>query len=340
MIDQKFDLNDIIIIPSVVSHINSRKECNPFYFYESGFLPLMTAPMDTVINEKNIQLFRSNKIIPCNTRGNISNTPSYTSFGLNEIEYQLKSEEKNKTDFYNFDYVLIDIANGHMQRLIDVVKEIKKSYPFITLIVGNVAHPLTYKNLAIAGADYVRVGIGGGSACITSANSAIHYPMGSLIKECYEEKIKGNLNAKIIADGGVKGYDDIIKLLALGANYVMIGSLFNKAIESAGDNYLWKIKIPYRLAKTLYKYKFPIYKKYRGMSTKEVQKKWGKSHLITSEGIIKYQKVEYSLSQWTENFKDYLKSCMSYCGIKHIEDFIGNVDWVYISNNALKRFQK
>ena len=75
------------------------------------------------------------------------------------------------------------------------------------------------------------------------------------------------------------------------------------------------------------------------MSTKEVQKKWGKTKLTTSEGIIKYNKVEYTLEGWVNNFKDYLKSAMSYTNSKNLEEFKGS-EFVFITKNALDRFQK
>jgi len=179
------------------------------------------------------------------------------------------------------------------------------------------------------------------SGCTTAANVAINYPLGSLISECRKEKIKGRFwNCNIVADGGMQGYDDIIKALALGADYVMIGSLFNKTLQGAGSNTLWGIKLNYDLAKSLWRWGFPIKKLYRGMSTKAVQRKWGKAKLTTAEGITKYQKVEYNLPSWKENFEDYLKSNMSYCGCRKLEDFIGYAEWVFITENALKRFQK
>ena len=77
----------------------------------------------------------------------------------------------------------------------------------------------------------------------------------------------------------------------------------------------WKvgIRINNKTAELLWRWSFPIKKKYRGMSTKAVQRSWGKTNLVTAEGITKYQRVEYTLEQWTENFKDYLRSAMSYC---------------------------
>ena len=302
--------------------------------------------MDTVVCEKNYKTFIFNAIVPCIPREGKPKKYQmeighyFKSFGLEEIEYQLDSDECNPTDFYKFPYVLIDIANGHMTRLLEAVKKIKKQYPEVTLMVGNVAHPLTYKNLAMAGADYVRCSVGTGAGCTTAANVAINYPLGSLISECHKIKKESELTANIVADGGMQGFDDILKALALGADYVMVGSLFNKSMQSAGFNYLYGIKIPFNIAKTLWKWGFPVKKKYRGMSTKAVQRKWGRTKLVTAEGITKYQKIEYNLSQWVENFEDYLRSNMSYCGAKDLSEFIGEAEWVFITDAARQRFQK
>lgn len=348
--EKKFDLDDIAIIPTIASDINSRSECETSIKGAFGSLPLMASPMDTVVCPKNLDRYLSEGIMPCMPRGQRagyrdSNEGYFQAFGLAEVESQLYNEERDLDSFYNYSAVLIDIANGHMAKLIQVVKDIKEKYPTIRLMIGNVAHPLTYKNLALAGADYVRCSIGTGAGCTTAANVAINYPMGSLIWECRRIKEESGLNTKIVADGGARDYSDIIKALALGADYVMMGSIFNKSMESAGFNYLktpfGRIRIKnYDLARSLWKWGFPIYKKYRGMSTKAVQRNWGKTKLVTAEGITKYQKVEYTLHQWVENFKDYLKSNMSYSGAKTLDDFIGKAEWVFITERARKRFEK
>jgi hypothetical protein len=120
----------------------------------------------------------------------------------------------------------------------------------------------------------------------------------------------------------------------------MIGSLFNKAMESSGFNYCYGIKLNQKIAETLWRWGFPVKKKYRGMSTKAVQRSWGKTSLVTAEGITKHQKVEYSLNQWVDNFKDYLKSAMSYCGAKNLGYFVGEAQYVFITENARRRFDK
>jgi len=357
--DIKFDLNDIVLIPEVQSEINSRCECSPYIMFEYTFdcLPLIASPMDTVVSLNNYKQYIKNGIIPCLPRGQYgipyyqhplnNNFHYFQSFGLCEIENQLKkyktttSLSKEEHAFFNFPYILIDIANGNMIKLVSLIKEIKTLFPNIIIMAGNIANPETFVILAQAGADYIRCSIGTGAGCTTAANVAINYPLGSLINECYQKKIQHGLyNTKIVADGGMRNYSDIIKALALGCSYVMIGNLFNKAIESAGFNYLYGIKINDNIAKILWRYNFPVKKKYRGMSTKAVQRSWGKSKLVTAEGITKYQKVEYTLEQWTDNFKDYLKSAMSYTNAKTLENFIGRTEFCRISKNAYDRFNK
>ena len=329
---EKFDFNDVLIKPATVSNIDSRQDINPF---QNGFLPLITAPMDTVISEENKLTYSSLNIITCLPRGE-KNYNGFESYSLQEIDEEFKSRRLHSKGFY-----LIDIANGHMGKLVAVTKKIKKSLPKLTLMVGNVASPETYVELSNAGADYIRIGIGNGGGCSTTVHTGVGYPMGSLVSECYAASCTLDKPAKIVADGGMQNYSDIIKALALGADYVMVGSLFNKAIDSCGDNYLWKhIKVSQSIADKAYKLKIPVYKKFRGMSTKEVQKKWGKIALTTSEGVIRYRKVEYSLQQWVNNFEDYLRSAMSYSNAKKLSEFIGQAQTIKITDNAYNRFKK
>jgi hypothetical protein len=184
--------------------------------------------------------------------------------------------------------------------------------------------------------------------CLTTKSSSIGYPMASLISEIHKEKVKFEKENKdikaplIIADGGMKEYADIIKAIGLGSDYVMLGSLLNKSIESAGDNYLWGVKIPQRFANYLFSKGFPIKKYFRGMSTKEAQLAMGKdkSKLNTSEGVIRHRKVEYTLKKWTENLIDYLKSAMSYTNSKNLNQFIGKASYNLITQNSYNRFNK
>jgi hypothetical protein len=158
---EKFDWNDITIIPDVLSTIESRSEINPL---RDGKLPLFTAPMDMVIDENNIQEFDFNNInicLPRNVKYDINKSTNYFySYGLDEIIKLFESGEEMPKK------VLIDVANGHMQKLWDISKRIKEKYgDNIELMVGNIANPETYRKYCEIGVDWIRVGIGGG--CFT-----------------------------------------------------------------------------------------------------------------------------------------------------------------------------
>jgi IMP dehydrogenase/GMP reductase len=334
----KYDWNDISIVPAPLSTISSRKEINSTY---EGKLPLFTAPMDKVIDETNLKIFEENNINICLPRhikyDKIKNDNYFYSYGLDEIIELLKNKSQLPKR------LLIDIANGHMLKLWETAKQIKETFGNeIELMVGNIANPETYREYCEIGVDYMRLNIGSGSACTTAANVGIFYPSASLVNECYEISKEFDNPTKIIADGGFRNFSDIIKALALGAHGCMLGGIFNKCLESCGDNFDSENGniISEKQALERFESKLPVYKYYRGMSTKEVQKSWNKSELKTGEGISKYNKVDYTLGGWCENFNDYLKSAMSYTNSRKLSDFIGEVKWEVISQNSFNRFNK
>lgn len=346
----KFDFKDICLVPASITNISSRSQIN---VKVNGTLPLMTAPMDTVISKDNYAEFKLNGIIPCLPRTKNSKIKFYddtfTSMSLDEFIFFI-DDYPNNVSMYEKINILIDVANGHMDVIGSIVKkfinlrEKNGKTNLHRIMVGNIANPETYRHYAKIGVDFVRVGIGGGSGCLTSANTGIHFPMASLIAECYEIKKENKFITKIVADGGMKNYDDVIKALALGADYVMMGGILNKTVESCGKTILFGfIRISNTIAYDLWK-NFPFLRKhmtksFRGMSTKVVQKSWGRTELKTSEGIVKINEVKYTLSQWTENFEDYLKSAMSYTNSIDLESFKGS-EYTFITENALKRFDK
>jgi IMP dehydrogenase/GMP reductase len=338
---QKFDFKDITIVPETVSTIKSRGEITPYN--KELYLPIMVSPMDTVVDEKNYKLFESSLIPVCMPRGHKDCSGTFKSISLDEFEtyvtFYVNNEVRGEVK------ILVDIANAHIGKLHDLCEIFVKNrkHKSHILMVGNIANPKTYKELAKIGVDYVRVGIGGGSGCLTSANTGVHYPMASLINECYQYKKKGGYKTKIIADGGFRNYDDIIKAIMLGADYVMLGGILNKCLESCSTTKLFGIPLStYWSTYIWYNHKWMrkyLKKSFRGMSTKEVQKKWGRESLKTSEGIVKTNPVEYTLEQWVENFTDYLKSAMSYTNSKTLKEFRES-EFVFITENALKRYNK
>lgn len=239
--------SDLQIVPSVVSHIRSRSECNPFYSgrYE---LPIFTAPMDSVCDHNNYGIFEQNGIIPIIHRNvplekriELTRLGKWCAYRLSEIE-TLFNEENSQIYDTDLETVkcLIDIANGHMSYVFELAESIKKTAEKmgkkLEVMTGNIANPETYRKCCQAGIDYVRCSIGTGSLCLTSSNTACGgYPNATLIdKIVNEERPNCKFRTKIIADGGIKNYNDAIIALALGADYVMIGGLFSTFIESCG----------------------------------------------------------------------------------------------------------
>ena len=234
----KYGYDDINIVPEISSSIEHRSECKlePFLF---------TAPMSSVVNLNNIWDFIEQGIIPIIPRNiplvdrkffmfsPLQNTsPFFTALSLEEVK-KLLIESPIKNILTPF-YICIDIANGHMQKLLNTIKKLKELYgEKIVIMSGNIANPETYKLYEEVGCDYVRCGIGGGAGCITASNTGVYYPLFSLLEETYKIKKSINGKCKIIADGGIRNYCDIQKAL-LYADYVMLGSMLNKAIESAG----------------------------------------------------------------------------------------------------------
>jgi len=210
-------------------------------------------------------------------------------------------------------------------------------------MVGNVANPKTFQEYCKIGVDMVRIGIGNGNGCLTTVQTGVGYPMASLIDDCNDIKKHGSCRTELVADGGFKKFSDIIKALALGADYVMLGSVLNKTLESAGEttNEAGEVLNQYHTdTKKMFHVELPLYKTFRGMSTKEVQKLWGKEELTTSEGVVRRNRVEYTLDGWVKNFEDYLKSAMSYTNKKELHQFIGGDNFNMISMNSFKRFDK
>lgn len=344
--------NDICIIPSVISEIEHRSECSPFN--HDGMLPLFTAPMSSVINEQNWIIFHDNKvntIIPRNVDFEVRKllmNQTFVAVSLKEFEELINTYYKDETI-----YICVDIANGHMKKLLDLCEKAKTMYgPRMQLMVGNIAHPDTYLEYAKVGVDYIRAGIGTSPVCLTSANNGIHYPMVSLLQELTFRKISVRQSIeengrevinwytgertiretpyksipKIIADGGFNNFDQIIKALAIGADYVMLGRIFAMSEEACGETVT--ISPDQRR------------RKYYGMSTKKAQTEISGEAYKTAEGIETLVPIKYALAGWCDNFISYLRSAMSYCNSRTLDQFKTNAKIEQISNNSFNAYYK
>lgn len=161
-----YDFDDYLIEPATTTNIKSRKTINARY--NNGYLPLFTAPMDTVISTENIHYFENNGILPIIPRTKINDINYFSSKHF--LSYSLEEAEmiflKNSPTFNEPVKVLIDVANGHMDSLISLSKELKKKYEDkMILMVGNIANPTTFDYYAKIGVDFVRIGVGAGGGC-------------------------------------------------------------------------------------------------------------------------------------------------------------------------------
>ena len=363
--------NDICLVPSVISDVEHRSECSPFL--NNGMLPLFTAPMSSVINQDNWNIFKNNKIntiiprsVDYETRLDLSDK-TFIAVSLSEFE--------NLIEFYHpvqTVYICVDIANGHMQKLLDLCKQAKERFGNkMQLMAGNIANPDTYYEYAKAGIDYVRCSIGSGSCCTTSSNvGGIHFPMVSLIREIceirrnikrqiYGGEIKYKSVPKIVADGGFNNFDQIIKALAIGADYVMLGKIFAMSEEACGEIVYKDQIVPIKMDLTAFSdeersvfeaagfddvyinktIKIP-YRKYYGMSTKKAQAEISGEAHKTAEGIETLVPIKYTLARWCDNFISYLRSAMSYCNSRTLIEFKKNARIEQISANAFQAYYK
>lgn len=237
---QGYGYNDLTIVPAEISFIKSRSEVDPFT--QDGNLPIFTAPMSSVVNCENFGLWELNGITPIlprnidfETRIKFLKNYKWVAVSLNEFEtiYKWLKDGTLSLDIDETYKICVDIANGNMLKLFQGCSKMSRDFSyFVEIMTGNIANPKSIKYYEEAGINYVRCSIGSGAGCTTASNTSIHYPVASLIEECYCQRSK-NSNLKIIADGGIRNYSDVIKALALGADYVMIGGLFSSFLESA-----------------------------------------------------------------------------------------------------------
>jgi IMP dehydrogenase len=336
----------VAIIPSKQTKIHSRtRECNART--ADGKLPIFIAPMDCVVDESNFDLFNKNfyAIYPrtINFHDRINLLQKYDdrwiAFGLHEIQTLIKMIDSEILVLKGRVHICIDQANGHMTDMITYGKMLRER--LVTkdseIMVGNIANPRTITTIAYNDfADWVRIGIGGGSVCTTSVQTGVHYPMASLIAECHFYKSTFEFGdkrvLKIVADGGIGDSGDICKALALGADAVMCGRLFC-AVEESASPYLRVINQNGESVQTLEK-------EYWGMSTKKAQRHMGGGGNKNSEGIIDKVLVNSTLEQRTEQIESSIKSSMSYCNAYNLDEFRINSVLTRITPAAFAAYHK
>lgn len=225
------------------------------------------------------------------------------------------------------DVVVISTAHGHSAGVIKGVKAIRKAYPELPIIAGNVVTASGTRDLIKAGASAVKVGVGPGSICTTRVVAGVGVPQLTAIMNAAAEAKKHNI--PIIADGGIRYSGDIVKALAAGAGFVMLGSLLAATTEAPGE---------------LVTISGKKYKIYRGMGSREAMSSGSKdrygqagtsSGKLVAEGVSGKVPIKGEAADVLFKLVGGLRSGMGYLGAKNLKELRGKAEFIEISNSGL-----
>ena len=226
----------------------------------------------------------------------------------------------------NVDVIVVDTAHGHSKGVIDTVRQIRKTYPDLNIIAGNVATAEATRELFEAGADVVKVGIGPGSICTTRVVAGVGVPQITAIYDCATEARK--YGKAIIADGGIKYSGDIVKALAAGGHAVMLGSLLAGTTESPGETEIFQGR---------------RFKVYRGMGSLAAMEKGSKDRYfqegnkkLVPEGIEGRVPYKGPVADTIFQLVGGLRSGMGYCGARNLEELRENSRFIRITGAGLR----
>ncbi|MCI0618161.1 IMP dehydrogenase [bacterium] len=226
------------------------------------------------------------------------------------------------------DVLVIDTAHGHSKKVVEAIGIIKKKFPQVDLVAGNIATEQGAKELISQGVDGIKVGMGPGSICTTRVVSGAGVPQITAIDSCY--RISREYNIPLIADGGIKYSGDVAKAIAAGASSVMIGSLFAGTDEAPGEQILYQGR---------------SYKMYRGMGSIEAMKRGSKERYgqttddamkMVPEGIEGRVPYRGSISNIVYQLIGGLRAGMGYCGCKNLEEMRKKAKFIRVSSASLK----
>ena len=226
------------------------------------------------------------------------------------------------------DAIVIDTAHAHTKSVLKIIKDVKKTFPDLDIVAGNIATADAATFLAKAGVDGVKVGIGPGSICTTRIIAGVGYPQLSAIYNV-SKALEGS-DISVIADGGIKHTGDITKAISAGADCVMLGSLLAGTLESPGETIIYEGR---------------KFKTYRGMGSVEAMEKGSKERYFQSkikdknklvpEGIVGRVPYKGSVVESMFQFVGGLKSGMGYCGTKNITELQAKSKFVQITSAGL-----
>jgi IMP dehydrogenase len=322
--------DDILMVPQH-SDINSRRNVDlSMNIGNKSFLntPIIASPMDTVCESemavamaKNGAIGIIHRFMPIEKQ--ILEVSKVASRGFavgaaigvkGDFEYNVL-----KLISVGASLILIDTANGHSEYAIEATKKLRRlAKESVHVMVGNVSTGEGYKKLAKAGADSVRVGIGGGSVCTTRLVSGHGIPTLTSIMDVKEAKDRNDINVGIIADGGIKNSGDMVKAFAGGADAVMLGSILAGTDESPGE---------------IYQDNSGKYKIFRGMASAEANQ--GKD-IAVAEGISTKISYKGSVYDIIKDIRGGIGSGCSYSGVSKLKDLYTNAMYIKVSTLTIK----
>ncbi len=223
------------------------------------------------------------------------------------------------------DLIVIDSAHGHSQPVIDTVKDLKKQFPDLQVMAGNVATAEGTRDLIKAGADSVKVGVGPGSICTTRVIAGIGVPQVTAIYDA--ARVGQEFDVPIVADGGIKFSGDLTKAVAAGAGVVMIGSLFAGTEESPGEFEIYQGR---------------SYKVYRGMGSLGAMKEGSRDRYfqerdqkLVPEGIEGRVPFRGTITDMVFQLAGGLRAGMGYCGVKNVDELQHKTKFIRVTGAGL-----
>ena len=289
-------------------------------------MPLVPANMDTVMGSALAQIIVGNGGVPIFHR--------FTDFEtqkkwVEEFEGKVvlscgisKFDEVSRLADLGPAALCVDVAHGHSNRMVNLVGDIKKHYPGVEVIAGNICTARAYHDLVNAGADAVKVGIGPGAACTTRMVTGFGVPQFTAIRDCAEEA--DHFRIPIIADGGIKSSKDVALALAAGASTVMIGKLFAVTEESAADKEI----DPHALLGSQYR------AKYRGQASEDFQNEFygGLKEKTVAEGTDFWAPVSGSAQELIDDLLGGLRTAMTYGGARSIKELHRKAEFMEVTS--------
>lgn len=364
--ETKLDFDDVLIRPKR-SFLTSRKQVSllrDFHFVHShrqlNCIPIMVANMDTVGTLEMAKTISKHKSIVCLHKHysvdslvdfytQYSDLRDYVfySTGTSTKDIEKTTEVFNKLKIRNtlLPNICLDVANGYTEQFVKTAAQLRKSFPEVIIMAGNVVTPEMVEELILHGkVDIVKIGIGSGSVCTTRLKTGVGYPQLSAVMECADAA--HGLGGHICSDGGCKVVGDICKAFGGNSDFVMLGSMFAGTDECEGE---WKYE--YNTGQFWQpldpQYSFPCEKRkvslqYYGMSSKKAMDKHhdGVANYRTAEGKCVTVPYKGLAEEILQDIYGGLRSACTYIGASKIKDFGKKTTFIQVNNTHNKIYEK